>query len=78
MHSSQLEGCRIAQISWPEHALIVAVRRGTGEILPRGATRLMASDTLMVMVDVECEGEVNDRISELCAEQPGSQPPPAR
>lgn len=70
MHCSRVEGRRIAQVSWPEHALIVSVRRGTEEILPRGSTRLMASDMLLIMVDEDCEGPVGDRISELCAERP--------
>ena len=70
MQSSELEGRSIAQIRWPESSLIVAVQRGKEEILARGSTRLMASDTLLVMMDEDREGEVNDRLTELCMERP--------
>ena len=70
MQSSELEGRSIAQIRWPESSLIVVVQRGKEEILARGSTRLMASDTLLVMMDEDREGEVNDRLTELCMERP--------
>ena len=68
MHRSSVENRTVGQIQWPEHALIVAVRRGSEEILPKGSTRLKASDTLLVMVDAEKEGQADDYIRALCGE----------
>ena len=48
---SPLEQRRIAEISWPPHCLLVAVRRGEEEILPRGDTMIQAQDTLVALLD---------------------------
>lgn len=69
MYNSPIEGQRISQIQWPKGSLIVTVRRGAQEILPGGATRLKASDILTVMVDEIREGEVHERILELCRDK---------
>ena len=48
---SQLEQRRISEVSWPQHCLLVAVRRGEEEILPRGDTMIQAQDTLVALLD---------------------------
>src|SRR5699024_12391755 len=42
---------RISEVSWPQHCLLVALRRGEEEILPRGDTMIQAQDTLVALLD---------------------------
>lgn len=68
MHGSPLAGSLIRDIEWPEHSLLVAVKRGESEIIPRGGTRLAASDIIVVMADERDIGAVNDRMCVMCRE----------
>lgn len=56
----------IRDIAWPEHCLLVAIRRGDQEIIPRGKTKLMMGDIIITMTDEEHNGEVYDAMSRLC------------
>lgn len=69
MYRSALDGRKISEIQWPKGSLIVTVKRGAREILPIGATRLKASDTLMIMADEAQEANVHERMQELCMER---------
>lgn len=68
MHTSALDARTIAETKWPKGALIVAVRRGSEEILPTGSTILHASDTLLVLLDSDCEADAHDALQMLCSE----------
>ena len=41
---SPADGRTIAEILWPEDSQVIAVKRGSGEIVPSGQVRLMAGD----------------------------------
>ena len=69
MQGSVLDGATIGEIDWPEHCLIVAVQRGTEEILPRGKTRLQMSDIIVTMTDERTNPIVHDKMEELCKEK---------
>ena len=68
MQGSELEGARISEIEWPEHCLIVAIQRGTEELLPKGKTVLQMGDIIVTMTDVETAPLVHDRMEVLCRE----------
>ena len=69
MHGSVLEGAKVSEIEWPEHCLLVAVQRGTEELLPRGKTILQMGDIIVTMTDEKTSPMVHDRIEELCKEK---------
>lgn len=69
MHGSSLEGHTIGEIQWPEHTLIVAVKGQGGEVLPKGNTMLLASDTIVLMTEEGCFAQVNEEIRKLCEEK---------
>jgi CIC family chloride channel protein len=48
--SSPPAGRRIAEVPWPESALVLAVRRGSEVVVPHGDTELRAGDRLTVLV----------------------------
>ena len=69
MQGSVLEGARISDIEWPEHCLIVAIQRGTEELLPKGKTTLQMGDIIVTMTDETTVPIVHDRMEVLCREQ---------
>ncbi|MFN2286112.1 MAG: TrkA C-terminal domain-containing protein, partial [Anaerolineae bacterium] len=42
-------GKKLAELSLPQECLLVSIRRGGQTLVPRGATRLLAGDDLVVM-----------------------------
>lgn len=48
---SPIDGRLIKEIVWPEHTLLVDVKRGETDLIPIGDTRLRAGDFLYVLTD---------------------------
>jgi H+/Cl- antiporter ClcA len=46
---SHICGKRISEVDWPEGALIVGIRRGVKEIVPKGNTTIMPGDYLVIL-----------------------------
>lgn len=68
MQGSELEGAKISEIEWPEHCLLVAIQRGTEELIPKGKTTLQMGDIIVTMTDESRAAAVHDRMEELCKE----------
>lgn len=66
---SSLDGTRISEVSWPKECLLVSVRRGTQEIIPRGRTSLQVGDVVTVLTREEEEAPIHDRMEILCREK---------
>lgn len=56
---------KISQIEWPEQSLIVAVRRGNHEIIPKGTVRIRPGDILIILCDEENSFDVRRHVTEL-------------
>lgn len=69
MHGSLLEDKTIGEIGWPEYCLIVAIQRGGAEIIPKGNTKVAASDMLVLMTDEKNRSYVCDIMNKLCSER---------
>ena len=65
-HGSAAEGRQISEIQWPKTALVVSVARWGAEFVPRGDTRIMAGDKLVVICDEAMEGLVHQTLEEEC------------
>lgn len=65
---SRIEDLTIGEIQWPENCLLVAIERGSQEIIPRGKTRLLAGDVIVTMTDERDEARIHDEMEELCRE----------
>ena len=64
---SFIEGKMIKNVPWPEHTLLVDVKRGEEDIVPSGDTRIAAGDYLYVLTDNNhCQ-----RLRELLEKQKG-------
>lgn len=58
---SKLHGKQVKHIDWPQNCLLVSIKRGDTELVPKGNTRLVAGDYLYVLTDPE----QSDRLQEL-------------
>ena len=68
LHGSLLVNKTVAEVEWPKHCLLVAIKRGEKEIIPKGNTVLAASDVIVTMNDEREFSYVHEKIEELCAE----------
>lgn len=68
-HNCELQNKMVQQIEWPKNCLLVAVQRNGVELIPKGRTILMASDTIITMTDEQDAPAVHDRMEVLCSEQ---------
>ena len=60
------DGQRVRDVAWPSGCLIIGLRRGEREIVPRGDTLLRAGDYLVVLFSGEEEREVRPAMRRLC------------
>ena len=57
---SYLDGKQIKEVKWPSHCLLVAVKRGEHEILPKGDTVIFPGDYLIVLTNEDRVSKIND------------------
>ena len=69
LEGSGLADAAVKEIAWPENCLLVAIRRGSEEIIPRGRTRLCAGDVIVTMTDERDMANVYDKMTVLCKER---------
>lgn len=62
---SLAEGKKISELQLPENCLIVAIHRGQSEILPKGNTRILTGDLLLIMVNQRETAEMQDYLANL-------------
>lgn len=62
---SELDGKQIKQIKWPSYCLLVAVKRGETEIIPKGDTLILAGDYLMILTNEDRVSKINDAVAGL-------------
>lgn len=62
---SEAEGKKVKNVNWPEEALLVAIKRGNNEFIPRGSIEIQNGDYLVVMVDESNASSVLNKIQSL-------------
>lgn len=63
---SAADAHRVRDVAWPSGCLIVGLRRGENEIVPRGDTELRAGDYLIVLFSGEELPQVRKAMNALC------------
>lgn len=66
-HGSLVEGKTVGEIRWPEKCLLVAVKRGSEEIIPRGSTKLYSGDIIITMADNKNEASIKESMQKICS-----------
>ncbi|ALB45876.3 ClC family H(+)/Cl(-) exchange transporter [Clostridium beijerinckii] len=59
---SKLDGKQIKDVKWPSRCLLVAVRRGENEIIPKGDTVILPGDYLTVLTNEDRVPKINDTL----------------
>lgn len=62
---SNLDNKQIKEIKWPAGCLLVAVKRGDDEILPKGDTVIFPGDYLIVLTNEDKVSKINDDLTLL-------------
>ena len=57
-----MEGKLVKDLDLPSCCLVVAIKRGDSEIIPRGNTKILAGDYLMVMTSEQKSTEIFDML----------------
>lgn len=60
---SDLDGRQIKEVNWPNHFLLVAVKRGETEIIPKGDTVIFPGDYLIVLTNDDKVSKINDALA---------------
>jgi H+/Cl- antiporter ClcA len=55
-----ISGKKVKEIYWPPHCLLVGIRRGETELIPKGETEILDGDCLIALVDEDNAAEVNE------------------
>jgi len=64
---SYLDGKQIKEVKWPSNCLLVAVKRGENEIIPRGDTVILPGDYLIVLTNEDRVAKINDSLIVMTA-----------
>ena len=59
---SYLDGKQIKEVKWPSRCLLVAVKRGENEIIPKGDTIIFPGDYLIVLTNEDRVSKMNDEL----------------
>lgn len=59
---SSLDGREVKSVRWPSHCLLVAVRRGEQEIIPKGDTIIRSGDYIVVLTNEDIVSKINDAL----------------
>lgn len=62
---SFVEGKYLNEINWPKGSLIVALKRGDKEIIPRGKIEIISGDYIVVLVNNENKSKIIDKFNKL-------------
>ena len=63
---STVSDMNISEIEWPQGILIVGIKRGVKEIIPKGNTKILAGDYLVILASNQTERDLRSAIKELC------------
>ncbi|MFT8348141.1 chloride channel protein [Clostridium saccharoperbutylacetonicum] len=66
---SYMEEKLVKEIQWPENSLLVAIKRGDREIIPKGDTQILNGDYLVIMANEFEAAECLRKIKPLAAEE---------
>jgi len=60
------DGKQVKNLEWPEHFLLVAIKRGQEETIPNGDTLLTGGDYVVGLLPTQELDTINEKMSQLC------------
>lgn len=61
---SQLDGCKIADYSWPADCIVSLIYRGEDKLIPNGQTVILAGDTLLLQANISDKNKLQEVLEE--------------
>ncbi|WP_330651532.1 H(+)/Cl(-) exchange transporter ClcA [Tepidibacter aestuarii] len=62
---TELDGKMVKEIKWPHNTLLVAIKRGEVEIIPKGKTTISAGDYLIALVNEDEAPEITQKLKAM-------------
>lgn len=67
-HGSAIENEALRDIPFPNSTLVVSIKRGEEDIIPKGDTKIIAGDYLIALANHKEEASIRKKLSLLCEE----------
>ncbi len=64
-HESLFENQYVKDIQWPNHALLVGLKRGEIQLVPKGDTKLLVGDYLVILVEEKDEALIKHTFEKM-------------
>lgn len=64
-HGSYLEGKKIKELNLPEKCLLVSIKRGENEVIPRGNASIYVGDYLVVLTSEYSEISIRENLFKM-------------
>jgi len=64
-HESKFDNQQVKNIKWPGKSLLVGVKRGERDIIPKGDTVLREGDYLTILTDVNSESRIKEILDKM-------------
>ena len=64
-HDAGFDNKKIKEIIWPEKTVLIGIKRGNRELVPRGETVLKSGDYLIILSDKKHECDAREKLSDL-------------
>ena len=68
---SYIDGRFVRDLSLPDGCLLIVIKRGSHEIIPRGNTELLAGDYLVILLKESIASSVQEELKLCCNTQKG-------
>lgn len=68
-YSSPADGKKVKELKWPDHFLLVAIKRGQEETIPNGNTLLTGGDYVVGLLPKEELDTISEKMSKICKEK---------
>jgi H+/Cl- antiporter ClcA len=65
-YGSEISERLLKNIEWPKGSLIVGLRRGSEELIPKGDTKIMPGDYLLILAPKNKENIIKRKVKSLC------------
>lgn len=62
---SEIDGKILKEICLPQECLLISIKRGGNEIIPKGDTRIEAGDQILVLADENNANDILDKLSKI-------------
>jgi H+/Cl- antiporter ClcA len=64
-YGSEFENLQVKNINWPGKSLLVGVKQGDREIIPKGDTEIKVGDYLTILTDINSESRIKEILNEM-------------